>query len=166
MQEIVTIIISSGILVTALTGIFNLATQVNSNKVLKQIEKSKYQNEITHYRYVQLHAFLQSITQMSNTTFDISEQGLPKTVNAVTERFGLIKNKYIAIKPLLEDSFYKSLDEIIEKENTMSNAMVEQIYEKEDNNVELKDLLQVRLEFEQTLINNVQDQLSTILIRT
>ncbi|WP_027187689.1 hypothetical protein [Desulfovibrio cuneatus] len=164
-NTIFNILISSAVIVAALTGIFNVIISFSNNRNIRKIESQKAINDLIKYRYTTLHANLSEITNLEDVTFDLSDSKREKdTVSKVSERFNKIEKKYKLIKPLLDSDLSKEVDVLYGKATAMSNELVEHIYAKKNIDFELKDFLITRQELEQKIVTNVQLQLQRLLL--
>lgn len=158
------LILSSGITVAIITGIFNWRELKENSRILKSIEESKYKNEVTKYRYIKLHELLTEIVSFEAVKYNISDtRSTTKTVEEITHRYHNVVGKYIIAKSLIDNKYLSRVEEALRNEEIMSNLMVKSIYGNEILDFELKDLLEKRLEFENAFINAIQSQVQDLI---
>jgi hypothetical protein len=150
----------SGIIVVIITGLFNLFNGVYNNKLLKHIEKN---NEINKYRYVKLYEMLLYISEMEIITYDIEDkEELEETIKNAGNEFEQIRRKYFVVKSILDKKYYSNVDSLFNREKRMSDDMVRCIYEDYVIKFDLKDLLLLRLEIKNKLIEIIQEQIQEL----
>jgi hypothetical protein len=155
--DVFTLIGINGIIVVIITGLFGLFNSRYNNKLLKHTEKN---NAINKYLYTKLYEILLYISEMEIITYDI--QDTKKTIKKASNEFKQIRKKYNVVKSILDKKYYSDLDILFDKANKMSNDMIRYIYENYEIKFDLRDMLLLRSEIKDKLIERIQEQIQEL----
>lgn len=162
---IMPVIISTAVCAAAVAAIANVIVAIMNNTRLKIIENDKYSAELTHYRLEKLYIILEEIISIPKPISEIIIYTTEQVTSDYTY-YKLVNEKYLIVKPFLENDFYEKLDLINTKINELKRKAFDERFLFQDKGWETdtyKDLFFTFRYFENQIINVIQDQISRLL---
>jgi hypothetical protein len=169
--DLLTVLLSSGVLAAIVTSIINLISIKATNKRLLQIEELKNDNSINSFRYTklfELNAELNSLPEIDYTILEKkngklvqSENKKTKVVGESTNRFSMFVKIYNKAKPLFDESIISELKDLISNEKAESNEIVKALYT--GGNSDISKLMTIRTELEEKLQESIVIQLRALI---
>jgi len=171
--DLLTILLSSGVLAAIITSIINLISIRTTNKRLLLIEELKNDNAINTFRYTKLfdlNAELNNLPDVDYTMLDNHEGKLVwskdkviKVVGESTNRFSMFIKIYNKSKPLFDENIISELQNLINSERAISNELVEILYAGREGNSDISNLMAIRVELEKKLQESIVIQLKALI---
>jgi len=169
--NLLTILLSSGVIASVVTSIINLISIKTTNKRLLQIEKFKSDNSINTFRYTklfELNAELNSLPDIDYTFLENkngklvqNQNKMAKVVGKSTDRFSEFVKIYNKAKPLFDENNISGLQNLIDSEKNESNTIVEALHT--GKNSDISALMKIRAELEEKLQESIVVQLRTLI---
>ena len=169
--ELLTILLSSGVLASVVTSIINLVSIRATNKRLFQIEKFKSNNSITTFRYTKLFELNVELNNLPNIDYTMLEkkngklvqnkEKVAKVVGESTNRFSTFVKIFNKARSLFDESVISEVQKLIDKEKTESNAIVKALYTGEHSDI--SNLMNIRNKLEEKLHKSIVMKLRALI---
>ncbi len=168
-----TMLLTSGVIASIFTSVFGLITSNKASKRLKSIEEFKANNSIQTFRYTSLYNINIELNELPALSYNYlehkdgkleqSNELLTKVVSQQTDRYSRLINIYYKAKPLFNQSYIKTVENLINEEKKESNFLVASLHGGTENQGDLKTLLLIRLDVEKNLQESIVNQLENLI---
>ena len=164
---IITIGISSGLFAGLISTLGNMLIAYFSQKNERKIETERYRNSINDYRYKEVHKYLKNICDIQSKAYAIqSREDMVKLIEDSNNEYEQVMSIYRMGLPLLDKELYDILSTALNEVETISNALVEQVYINKEKKYDVGSLISARDSFKSGLIDALQKQLVALLLHS
>lgn len=169
--NLLTILLSSGVMASVIASIINLISIRTTNKRLLRIEEFKNDNSINTFRYTKLFELNVELNSLPDIDYTLQEnkngklvyckEKVAKVVGESTNRFSMFVKIYNKAKPLFDESIITELQKLINDEKIESNKIVKALYLGE--NSDISNLMEIRIKLEEELQESIIIQLRSLI---
>jgi len=171
MNNVLTILLSSGVIASVITSIFNLISIRNTNKRLLQVEQIKNDYSIKTFRYTklfELNAELYNLPDIDDTFLENKDGKLvhskEKFAKVVRERRSQNSNFvkiFFKAKPLFDKKIISNVNDLIQKEQIENDKIYKELCIGKDSNMNL--LIDIRSKLENEFKASIIEQLEALI---
>jgi hypothetical protein len=169
--NLLTIVLSSGVLTAIISSIINFVSIRTTNKRFLQIENIKINNAINTFRYTKLFELNSDLNNLPDIDYTMlekingkmvqSENKQNKVVSECTNRFSSVTKIYNKANPLFDENLSKPLKSLFDTEKNESNSIVQSLYT--GTHSDISKLLNIRIEVEEKLKQSITLQLRKLI---
>jgi hypothetical protein len=167
-----TILLTSGLLISLVTGVFNFFNNRENNNRLLDLETRKQELQINTDRWKSLYDTYQKLREIQpplitadNFRKAITREGIDfnSLADTSTHRWMNVLKEFWRIWPLLDDQSQQYIGELLSKEDQLSDKAIIELQNpnrtSQTENAILLELVSLRAEIEKTVIDVIQKQM-------
>ena len=169
----ISILLSAGVIVSLITGVFSLIVSVNNNKKMLSLEKYKQQSIINQERYKHLSAILDKLLNQTsildnipNNPQEVTSEHIVATHLFAEKRFNELKKMYNEFSFMLSTSHTSTISTLIEEIDNVTHKLklgVDNNSKNVDPDDDLSKRTKLIIELNKKMIDTVKTQLEEIM---
>jgi hypothetical protein len=166
------VLLTSGVLITLITGAFNLFSNHDNNGRILELEKLKQAYQINVDRWKSLYdAYLKLLEIQPPLLTDdnfrkvITREGVDMNslADTSTQRWMNVEKEFMRIRPLLDDQSQKRIGDLLSKEDQLRDKGIIELQNpnrtSETENAIVLELVFLRREIEKTVIDAIEKEM-------